>query len=103
VTPELRKLSRTYNERDLTIVGVHAPELPEEKVHANVLQGLKDQNITWPVVFDDAFRVWNAYGVSAWPTQLIFDRQGKLRATFVGEGYDAQIEGTVKALVAERP
>jgi thiol-disulfide isomerase/thioredoxin len=102
VTPELQKLSRTYNERDLTIVGVHAPELPEEKVHANVLQALKDQNITWPVVFDDSFRVWNAYGVTAWPTQLVFDRHGKLRATYVGEGYDAQIDGTVKALVAER-
>ena len=103
VTPELQKLSRTYDERDLAIIGVHAPELPEEKVHANVVQGLKDQNVTWPVVFDDTFRVWNAYGVDAWPTQLIFDRHGKLRATYVGEGYDAQIDRTVRALVAERP
>ncbi len=68
-----------------------------------MVQGLKDQNVTWPVVFDDTFRVWNAYGVDAWPTQLIFDRHGKLRATYVGEGYDAQIDRTVKALVAERP
>ena len=102
VTPELQKLSKTFDARDLAIIGVHAPELPEEKVHANVLQALKDQKITWPVVFDDAFRVWGAYGVNTWPTQLVFDRAGKLRATYVGEGYDAQLERTVNKLVAER-
>jgi thiol-disulfide isomerase/thioredoxin len=102
VTPELQRLSKTIDARDLTIIGVHAPELPEEKIHANVLQALKDQKITWPVVFDDAFRVWSAYGVSAWPTQLVFDRKGRLRATYVGEGNDTELERTVNKLVAER-
>jgi thiol-disulfide isomerase/thioredoxin len=103
VTPELRKLRGAYGTKDLAIVGVHAPETPEEHVHANVVRALHDQDITWPVVFDDGFQVWNAYGVSAWPTQLVFDRHGKLRATYVGEGYDAQLEQTVRTLVAERP
>jgi thiol-disulfide isomerase/thioredoxin len=103
VTPELRKLRGAYKPGDLAIVGVHAPELPEEHVHANVVRALRDQDITWPVVFDDSFAIWNAYGVNAWPTQLVFDRRGKLRATYVGEGYDAQLEATVRALVAERP
>jgi thiol-disulfide isomerase/thioredoxin len=102
VTPELRKLRDAYKPADLAIVGVHAPELPEERVHRNVVQALRDQDITWPVVFDDNFAVWNAYGVNAWPTQLVFDRRGKLRATYVGEGYDTQLERTVRALVAER-
>ena len=101
VTPELQHLRATYAPADLAIVGVHAPETPEEHVHANVVQALHAQDITWPVVFDDGFRIWNAYGVSAWPTQLVFDRHGKLRATYVGEGYDAQLERTVKTLVAE--
>jgi thiol-disulfide isomerase/thioredoxin len=101
VTPELRKLRAAYPSGDLAIVGVHAPETPEEHVHANVVRALRDQDITWPVVFDDGFRVWNAYGVTAWPTQLVFDRRGRLRATYVGEGYDAQLERTVRSLVAE--
>ena len=102
VTPELQQLRAKYRASDLAIVGVHAPELPQERVHANVVQALRDQDITWPVVFDDDFKVWNAYGVEAWPTQLVFDRHGKLRAKYVGEGYDAQLEQTVRALVAER-
>lgn len=102
VTPELQHLRKAYEPGDLAIVGVHAPELPEEHVHANVVRALRDQHIAWPVVYDDAFKIWNAYGVGAWPTQLIFDRHGKLRATYVGEGYDSDIDKTVRKLVAER-
>jgi thiol-disulfide isomerase/thioredoxin len=102
VTPELRRLRAAYAPEQLAIVGVHAPETPEEHVHANVRAALRDQNVTWPVVFDDDFRLWNAYGVSAWPTQLVFDRRGRLRATYVGEGYDRELEQRVSALVAER-
>ncbi len=102
VTPELQRLRASYDAQQLAIVGVHAPETPEEHVHANVVRALRAQDVTWPVLFDDGFRVWNAYGVQAWPTQLVFDRSGKLRATFVGEGYDAQLEHTVRQLLAER-
>ncbi|MDB5093184.1 MAG: transrane protein [Candidatus Eremiobacteraeota bacterium] len=102
VTPQLQRLRAAYGARDLAIVGVHAPETPEEHVHANVVRALKAQDVTWPVVYDDAFGIWSAYGVQAWPTQLVFDRRGKLRATYVGEGYDAQLERTVRSLVAER-
>lgn len=102
VTPELQRLRAEYPAETLAIVGVHAPETPYERDHANVTHALAEQHITWPVVFDDGFRIWNAYGVSAWPTQLVFDKHGKLRATYVGEGYDAQVARIVKELVAER-
>jgi thiol-disulfide isomerase/thioredoxin len=102
VTPELRRLRGAYSPADLAILGVHAPELPQEHVHANVVQALKDQDIAWPVIYDDDFRIWNQYGVNAWPTQLVFDKHGKLRATYVGEGYDAQLERTVRALAAQK-
>ena len=102
VTPELQKLRGAYGANDLTIIGVHAPELAAEKVHANLVQALGDQHVTWPVVYDDSFRIWNAYGVDAWPTQFIFDRRGVLRAKYVGEGYDGEIDRWVKLLTAER-
>jgi thiol-disulfide isomerase/thioredoxin len=102
VAPELRRLRAAIPEADLTIVGVHAPETPYERDGANVRAALHEQNITWPVVIDNDFAIWKAYGVEAWPTQLVFDRHGKLRATYVGEGNDAELERTVRALVAER-
>jgi thiol-disulfide isomerase/thioredoxin len=101
VTPELQKVRAEYGPDQLTIIGVHTPELPEERVHGNLLAAIKNEGITWPVVYDDDSRIWNAYGVTAWPTQLIFDKHGQLRGRIVGEGYDATVERAVKTLVAE--
>jgi thiol-disulfide isomerase/thioredoxin len=102
VVPELRRLRAAEPESDLAIIGVHAPETPYERERTNVRGALHDQDITWPVVIDNDFAIWKAYGVDAWPTQLVFDRHGKLRATYVGEGSDAELERTVHELLAER-
>ena len=102
VVPELRRLRRAYGPADLAIVGVHAPETPAERNHAYALRGMRMLGITWPVVWDDRFAIWDAYGVQAWPTQLVFDRAGRLRATIVGEGEDDRLAATVRSLVGEQ-
>jgi thiol-disulfide isomerase/thioredoxin len=102
VQPELRSLRTHYSPADLLIVGIHTPETPFEHDRANVVRALAAQSITWPVAIDNDEKLWNAYGVQYWPTQLIFDRHGRLRKTVVGEGSDANVASTVAALVAER-
>ena len=102
VVPELRSLRARYSANDLLVVGIHTPELPSERVRANVVEALAAQHISWPVVIDNDQKLWNAYGIQYWPTQLIFDRHGKLRKTVIGEGQDADVAATVAALVAER-
>jgi len=102
VTPELKKLHASVPASELAIVGVHAPETPYERERPNVVSELARQGVVWPVAVDNSFAIWNAYGTTAWPTQLIFDKHGKLRKTLVGEGYDSDVESTVKALIAEQ-
>jgi thiol-disulfide isomerase/thioredoxin len=102
VTPELQKLHATVPASQLAIVGVHAPETPYERERPNVVAELARQGVVWPVAVDNTFAIWNAYGTTAWPTQLIFDKHGTLRKTVIGEGYDRDVESTVKALIAER-
>jgi thiol-disulfide isomerase/thioredoxin len=101
VTPNLRALYRSGS-TDVAIVGVHSPETPYEKDRANVVANLKTQGILWPVAIDNDFAIWNAYGIGAWPTQLIFDRHGHLRKTVVGDSQDALVDRTIKELAAER-
>ncbi|MGP6158243.1 MAG: thioredoxin-like domain-containing protein [Vulcanimicrobiaceae bacterium] len=101
VTPNLKALYRE-DSNDVAIVGVHSPETPYEKDRANVVENLRTQGIVWPVAIDNGFAIWNAYGVDAWPTQLIFDRHGRLRKTVVGDSQDELVDSTIKALVAER-
>jgi thiol-disulfide isomerase/thioredoxin len=102
VVPELRTLRKNLPETQLAILGVHSPETPYERERVNVLHGLSEQGITWPVAVDNDFAVWNAYGIQYWPTQLIFDRQGRLRKTVIGEGQDALVASTVRELLSER-
>src|SRR5580658_4351924 len=91
VVPNLRALNAKRSD-DLVIVGVHSPETPFETQRANVIENVRAQGITWPVAIDNSFAIWNAYGVDAWPTQLFFDRTGKLRATIVGDSQDDAVD-----------
>jgi thiol-disulfide isomerase/thioredoxin len=101
VVPNLRALDAKKS-ADLLIVGIHSPETPFETNRANVVANLKAQGITWPVAIDNAFAIWHAYGIDAWPTQLFFDRSGKLRATIVGDSQDDAVDRIVQKLLAER-
>jgi thiol-disulfide isomerase/thioredoxin len=102
VVPELQRLRRQYGPDDLVIVGIHTPELPSDYARSNVAENLAVQGITWPVAVDNDHALWNAYGVNAWPTQLFFDRTGKLRATIVGDSQDDEVDRIVQKLLAER-
>lgn len=101
VVPELRKLHATLPSSDFAVVGIHSPETPYERDRVNVAQNLQAQGITWPVAIDNDFALWRAYNVQYWPTQLIFDRHGRLRKTIVGEGQDAEVADTVAQLMRE--
>ncbi len=102
VVPELRELYSSERSRGLAIIGIHSPETPEEKQPAYVAENLRAQGIVWPVAVDNQFSLWKAYGVEAWPTQLIFDRHGRLRKTIVGDSQDRLVRSTVEALFLER-
>lgn len=102
VVPELRKLHAMLPANDFAIVGIHSPETPYERDRDNVVKNLQIQGITWPVAVDNDFALWGAYGIEYWPTQLIFDRHGRLRKTVIGEGQDDTVASTVRQLLGER-
>lgn len=102
VVPELRTLYARDRDRGLAVIGIHAPETPAERERSYVVQSLQRQGIVWPVAIDNGFSLWNDYGVSAWPTQLIFDRNGRLRETIVGDSQDAVVTDVVEKLLTEK-
>jgi hypothetical protein len=81
---------------------VHSPETTFERVRGTLIASTKVQGVAWPVAIDNDFQIWNAFSVRAWPTQLIFDRAGRLRATIVGDSQDAQVDAWVSRLIQER-
>lgn len=100
VTPNLRTLHRTKSSSDFAIIGIHTPETPYERERANVIEGLRKLGIVWPVAIDNSSRLWDAYGIEYWPTQLIFDRSGKLHTTVIGDSQDAVVDRAIDKLLA---
>jgi thiol-disulfide isomerase/thioredoxin len=102
ITPNLRRLEQTKRDAGLAIVGIHSPETAYEHEYREVVSHLNTLGVTWPVAIDNEFALWRAYDVEYWPTQLIFDRQGTLRKTVIGDSQDAAVNATVDALLKER-
>jgi len=99
--PYLRAWYDAYKDKGLVIVGVHSPEFEFEKVSANVSRAMGDLGVTWPVVQDNDYAQWNAYGNQYWPAHYFIDAKGRVRYFHFGEGaYDVS-ERVIQALLKE--
>ena len=99
--PALKRFHERYSQQGLTIIGVHSPEFDREKEIKNVQREVRSLGISYPVLTDNDYNSWRAFGVEAWPTVVILDKQGRIRWTHIGEGlYDEQ-EGVIRKLLAE--
>jgi thiol-disulfide isomerase/thioredoxin len=99
--PSVKEWDARYRERGLTIVGVHTPETTSEYSIDNVRREVPALGIKYPVVTDNDYNTWKAYGVEAWPTILVVDKHGRIRWLHVGEGKYDETESVIKTLLAE--
>jgi thiol-disulfide isomerase/thioredoxin len=100
ITPALKHLYASYPRSALEIVAVHTPEVPSyQKSMRYLARETQAAALPWPIAVDNEHRIWDAYNVSAWPTQLIFDRAGQLKYTVVGDSQDRQVAAAVRSLV----
>ncbi len=99
--PFLKKWDAQYRDKGLTIIGVHTPELDFERDIDQLRREVAGLGINYPVVTDQDYSTWKAYGVEAWPTVFLLDKQGRIRWSHVGEGYYDETEEVIKKLLAE--
>jgi thiol-disulfide isomerase/thioredoxin len=99
--PYLKTWYDAYKDKGLVIVGVHSPEFAFEKVSANVSRAMRDLGVTWPVVQDNDYSQWKAYGNKYWPAHYFIDAKGHVRYWHFGEGEYAESEAVIKELLAE--
>jgi thiol-disulfide isomerase/thioredoxin len=97
----LRRLQATYSSQGLVILGIHSPEFAFEKSHSYVAEQVRELHVTWPVAEDPQMAIWNEFGNEYWPANYLTDRNGNIRYYHFGEGDEEQIEGAVRALLAE--
>jgi thiol-disulfide isomerase/thioredoxin len=100
--PSLKKWDAQYRDQGLTIVGVHTPELDFERDIDQLRREVAGLGVKYPIVTDQDYSTWKAYGVEAWPSLFLLDKQGRVRWTHVGEGYYDETEAVIKKLLAEK-
>jgi thiol-disulfide isomerase/thioredoxin len=86
----------------LVIVGVHTPEFGFEKNTHFVKTSLQKYGIKYPVIQDNDYKIWNAYGNNYWPRMYLIDDKGLIRYDKIGEGEYNQTEKVIQSLLAER-
>lgn len=98
----MRDWHEKYESSGLTIIGVHSPEFFWEKSLGKVKAETARLGIKFPVVQDNDFNIWNRYGVRAWPTIVLIDRQGIVRYSHIGEGAYDKTESMIQRLLGGR-
>lgn len=78
--PEIQKLYEDYggNEDDLIVLGVAGPNMGREGDVDSIKDFLEENEYTFPVVMDETGILFSQYGISAFPTTFMIDKDGNV-------------------------
>ncbi|RJQ35631.1 cytochrome c biogenesis protein DipZ [Candidatus Parcubacteria bacterium] len=100
--PYLRAWYEKYHDQGLEIIGVHTPEFAFERVLANVQQAVQKFGLEYPVVLDNKYATWNAFGNQYWPRKYLIDIDGYIVYDHTGEGGYEETEVAIERALNER-
>ena len=100
--PYLNAWYQKYKDYGLEIIGVHTPEFAFEKVQSNVQAAVGRFGIQYPVVMDNDYGTWNAFGSEYWPNKYLVDIDGYIVYNHSGEGSYAEEETAIQKALIER-
>ncbi|GGJ23210.1 redoxin domain-containing protein [Deinococcus roseus] len=83
--PLLKKMYAEYHSKGLEIIGVHTPEFDSDRDPEALKTYLQEQGIRWPIMQDNQYRTWKAFGNQYWPSFYLLDRRGTIQYTAHGE------------------
>jgi thiol-disulfide isomerase/thioredoxin len=95
--PYVRAWAERYDE--LTVIGAHAPEFGFEHDLDNVSRAVADLGVGYPVVTDNDFAIWRAFGNHYWPAVYLLDQDGRVRFTHFGEEAYEETERAIQDLL----
>lgn len=97
---DLTQLQARHGDR-LQVLAVHVPRFDHEREPRRVARRLARHALNFPVAHDADWVAWQHYGVHAWPTVVLVDGDGRLRARFEGAGASREVEAQALALADE--
>jgi peroxiredoxin len=83
--PSYRNWLQKFQKRDVTIVGIHAPETEGEKDIQQIERKAGENGLAFPIVVDNDLKNWQAWSNTIWPAVYLIDKQGFVRYWWYGE------------------
>lgn len=100
--PYLNAWHEKYKDQGLQIIGIHTPEFDFEKDIDNVRDAAVQFGLEFPLVLDNDYGTWRAYGNRYWPRKYLIDIDGYIVYDHIGEGAYDETEMKIKELLEER-
>lgn len=100
IVPDLKRLEEEFSDM-LVVVGVHSAKFDAEKQNETIRQAIRKFGIEHPVVNDADYKIWDQYGVRAWPTIVLIDPNGKVIGQHAGEGVYDTVQPYIRKLQEE--
>lgn len=100
IIPDLEYLEQRFG-KELLVIGVHSAKFSGEQASQRIQSAAKRFNLRHPVINDYDFRIWKAFNVRAWPTQILLGPDGEEINRYVGEGKRAAIEKDINNFLQE--
>lgn len=97
--PYLNAWYEKYKDKGLEIIGIHTPEFEFEKDIENVRMAVKKYGVKYPVVLDNDYATWSAYGNRYWPRKYLIDLKGNIVYDHIGEGAYGETEKKIQELL----
>ena len=99
--PDIQKVYEDYgcNEEDLVVLGIAAPNISGEGTVEEITAFLDENGYTFPVVMDEEGLYFYLYGIRAYPTTFMIDKEGNVfgyaQGALTREIMDSIIEQTM--------
>jgi len=100
--PYINDWYEKYRDEGLEIISIHTPEFAFEKLLKNVEKAATDFEIKYPIVLDNDYATWNAYGNQYWPRKYLIDIDGYIVYDHIGEGFYDETERAIQKALLER-
>ena len=78
--PDIQKLYEEYSDQgdaaEVVILGAAAPGMGQEGSREEITSFMEENGYTYPVLMDETYEMFNWYGITAFPTTFMIDREG---------------------------
>jgi thiol-disulfide isomerase/thioredoxin len=97
--PYLKAWHDRYAEAGLRVIGVHTAGFEPSRDPEAVRAAVARLEISYPVVVDLEYEIWNAYGNLGWPARYLFNQELRLFDYHYGEGAYQESELAIQELL----